>query len=203
MHPTPLVLKIANIDISKVNIPLDKFEYEVESSQSYEQQALLYQQILKQLKDAGLTEKYETQDKLFQELKLLHNNHPILNFISKNWWDYGYDKGRIFFNSFAFFLIFFVLNIIFFKQLKTVYFPVKFISKTSEKLGQRYNPRPIIAIFYQLPGIFLYTAFLFWGLKLDLKEIEIKKNGAIILIICQYLLGVICLAYLANYVISK
>lgn len=201
---TSFVLRLGNIDFKMLkNIPLDIVEFIVDKNQTYEKQAILYQQILKELKDAGLTEKYETQDKLFQELKLVHDDHPILNLLNKFWWDYGYEKGRVFYISCMLFVLFFILNSIFFHELKMVYFPDKFISQKSTLLLQTKSPAPIIARIYQLPGILLYTAYLFWGLKLDLKDLEVKHWGAITLIVSQYILGVICLAYLANYVLSK
>jgi hypothetical protein len=50
---------------------------------------------------------------------------------------------------------------------------------------------------------FLYTTFVFWGLKLDLKELEIKKPLYMTILIGQYITGLVCLAYIANYIISK
>jgi len=54
-----------------------------------------------------------------------------------------------------------------------------------------------------MAGVLLYTAFIFWGLKLDVKELVIKKWWAIILIVFEYSIGVVCLAYIANFIITK
>lgn len=41
------------------------------------------------------------------------------------------------------------------------------------------------------------------GLNLDLKELEIKKPLYMTILIGQYITGLVCLAYIANYIISK
>ncbi len=189
-------LILSNTDLIKLAIPFDRINIVVSNSQTYEQAAILYQQLLKALRDAGLTEKYEFQDKKFQELRLLHDHHWFLNWLSKSWWDYGYSKDRIFLISLALFVFFFMCNTIFLNQLQKVYVPKTFVLN---KAGSSKFAR----FLYQLPGTFLYTAFIFWGLKLELKEIKIGSWTGIILIITQYILGVICLAYLANYVLSR
>jgi hypothetical protein len=48
----------------------------------------------------------------------------------------------------------------------------------------------------------IYTSYLFWGLKLDFGKLKLANIPRAMLVIFQYLIGIICLAYLANYIIS-
>jgi len=197
------VLFLERVDFEKIHVSFNKFDLCVSPSQNYELQLVLYQSILKRLRDDGLSEMYEVQDKRFQSLKLLYDHHWFLNWLSKAWWDYGYDKGRIFLWSLGLFTFFFICNICSLNQLRLVYFPEKFLIKEALRLQQKENSQKLKAFFIQIPGTFLYTTYIFWGLKLDLKKVEIKNWWAILLILVQYVLGVVCVAYLANYVISK
>ena len=199
----PIILTVADIDLNKFIIPYDRFEIHIDENQNFEQASLLYQQLLKHLKDVGLSEKYEVQDKLFQKLRLIHDHHWFINWLSWAWWDYGYEKGRIFIISGCFFIVFFLLNIFSIRYLKLVYFPDTFIVRRAQKLEQRNISTKVLSTVYQIPGTFMYTAYLFWGLKLEIKELKLKNWWAIALILTQYVCGVVCLAYLANYVISK
>ena len=54
-----------------------------------------------------------------------------------------------------------------------------------------------------LACVFFYTGFVFWGLSLDIKELKFNSWRALILLITEYSFGVICLAYLANYIITN
>jgi hypothetical protein len=105
-------LQLRKVDFTKLKIPLDRFEFMI-LQDNYERMSILYQQLLKSLKDAGLTEKYARYDEQFQQLQLLNEGHPLINAVAKWWWNYGYDKGKVVKNSFLLFGIFFVLNLLF------------------------------------------------------------------------------------------
>ncbi len=166
---------LSNVDFQKLKIPLDRFTINIANDQSYEQKKILYQQSLNALKSNGLSEKYEDLDKKYQREQLLHNHHPVINFISKYWWDYGYNKRMIFTNSCILFFFFFIINLIFFDKLTKAYLPNNIevyyynLNRTS-----RYRNK-VNEIVVKSPIILLYTAFVFWGFKLDLKEIKIKN----------------------------
>ena len=57
--------------------------------------------------------------------------------------------------------------------------------------------------FMVIENSILYTAYVYWGLKIDLKELEPRKYFYLSIINCQYLLGIVFLAYIANYIITK
>lgn len=154
---------------------------------------------------------YEKLDKEYKAFKYLNRNSLVSkaqNWIDKHWWDYGYDKFMVIVNSFKLFLLFFAINLFVYKGLTKVYHPVKFKEfdsrlESDNVDGKRPVMKSIKKYFIRIPVIFLYTAFVFWGLKLDLKELEIKKPLYMTILISQYITGLVCLAYIANYIISK
>ncbi|WP_419788522.1 hypothetical protein [Mucilaginibacter sp. SP1R1] len=195
-------IKLNNVDFTKFKLPLDRFEFIIDSSQGFEKRSIIYQQLLKQLSDAGLTQKFEKYDKEFTALKLLHEGHYFINFLSKNWWDYGYDKGMVIYNGIIIFLIYFVVNIFLYGNLRLVYSPGNFL-KYDEKIRKKHRENSCKRRITRIPGVFLYTAYLFWGLNLDLSKLELKHFLTIALIVLEYVSGVVCIAYIANYVITK
>lgn len=197
------VLVFANTDLNRFKIPFDRFIICIDKNQSYEQKSMLYQQLLKQLETAGLSEKFEGYDKEFKELKLLHNNSYFINWISKYWWDYGYDKGKVFMNSIIIFIIFLGLNLSLFPILITVYYPKKLQEHRAKYIEIHSGNNKVRSTLSHLFNVFLYTSYLFWGLKLDLQEIEIRFSAAIFIIISQYIAGIVCIAYIANFIITK
>jgi hypothetical protein len=49
----------------------------------------------------------------------------------------------------------------------------------------------------------VYTGFVFYGLKFDLNALKSHRIGLLLLLILQYILGIISLAYIANLIITK
>jgi hypothetical protein len=177
---------------------------------SYEKERI-YNELLKMQSANYFLDGYEKLDKDYKEFKYLDRKSfiaKIQNWIDKHWWDYGYDKFMVIVNSVKLFLLFFAINLFAYKGLAKVYHPEKF-KKFDERLDSNNTDvefsvtTRVKNYLYRIPVIFLYTAFVFWGLKLDLKELEIKKPLYMIILIGQYVTGLICLAYIANYIISK
>ncbi|MGF7075327.1 hypothetical protein [Mucilaginibacter sp. 3215] len=199
------VLKIGNIDLERFKIPYDKYKIIIDETTKYEQRLMIYQKVLNKLREQGLFEKFEVLDKSYQEVKLVHNGHYIINFISKNWWDYGYNKSKVTINAFILYLIFFLINLLLFDTITKVYYPSNIESYIHNKAihDKVFHKNKLTQLITKSPSVLLYTAFIFWGLKLDLKELKIKNWWALILIVFEYTIGVICLAYIANYIITK
>ncbi|PSL48282.1 hypothetical protein CLV51_1021149 [Chitinophaga niastensis] len=49
----------------------------------------------------------------------------------------------------------------------------------------------------------MFTGFIFWGLKLDPEKIRVANLPLSFWIILQYIIGLICLGYIANVIIAK
>jgi hypothetical protein len=202
---TNKLLLIGDIDFSKLKIPLTKYTIKIDNEGDYEDQITLYQTVIKKLKESGLNKKAEALDKKYQEIQYKHNGNHIINFVSKHWWDYGYDKSKVVINSFYIYFIFFFVNLLAFNSITKVYYPPNIESYNySKSVNDKVkHTNRFTKLIFKTPSVLLYTAFIFWGLKLDLKELKIKNWWALILVVFEYTIGVICLAYIANYIITK
>ncbi|KXX69279.1 hypothetical protein AVL50_19875 [Flammeovirga sp. SJP92] len=212
------------INLSATNIEKFKFDYsqgfvlDKDSLKNYTVTVSVYEQLMKMQKRYGYTSGYEKADKekkkyiYFEKAK--HGpwkfvKNMMLNFLDRYWWDYGYNKTLVFKNVILIFFFFYFINIIY--SIPYSYsFKNRVLRKRNvqNKLVLTYDMKPIDFLlkskkrwvrygYYTL----LYTAFIFFGLKMDFKEIKYHKIGNAFLIYFQYAVGLICLAYLANTII--
>lgn len=187
------------------------FNLAFDSATSLYDKEQVYTELLNMQRSSYFLDGYEKLDKEYKAFKYDSRGSFIAklqNRIDKYWWDYGYNKFMVILNSIYLFLLFFVINLLAYKGLSKVYHPIKF-KEFDERLEMSNveikHPvsTSVKKYLIRIPVIFLYTAFVFWGLKLDLKELEIKKPLYMTILIGQYMVGLVCLAYIANYIISK
>lgn len=171
---------------------------------------LTYKLLLEEQLKQGFLNGYAKLDKEYKEFQYTREKTiygEFINWIDKTWWDYGYDKSLVVKNSFIVFFFFFVVNLFFYSSLHEVYCPEKFkhleerlVHKASDK---RILKRGILIFINRIPGVFLYTGYLFWAVRLDIHNLEIRKPFAFTLLILEYVSGIICLAYIANYILGR
>lgn len=187
------------------------FNLVFDSSTSVYDKEWIYTELMNMQRANYFLDGYEKLDKEYKAFKYYSRNSfvaKLQNWIDKHWWDYEYNKFMVIQNSIYLFLLFFAINLLAYKGLAKVYHPEKF-KKFDERLDSN-NTEDEFSMatrvknyIIRIPAIFLYTAFVFWGLKLDLKELELKKPLYMTILIGQYITGLVCLAYIANYIISK
>ncbi|MEP7170581.1 MAG: hypothetical protein ABI855_14520, partial [Bacteroidota bacterium] len=94
---------------------------------------------------------------------------------------------KIFRNSGIFILLFTFLTMIFYKKLQSAYA----INNADTNYGRFVNS-------------FIYTNIIFWALRVDVKEMKFRDHlAAASYIMLMYVTGIICLAYMVNYVIQS
>ncbi|KXX70936.1 pentapeptide repeat-containing protein [Flammeovirga sp. SJP92] len=210
------------ISLFSTNIEKFKFDYNLfkiyhDTTRNYTATVSIYEQVMAMQKKYGYTSGYEKADKEKKEFVYLEKakkgkwayiKNNTLNFLDKYWWDYGYNKTLVFRNTLVIFFLFHVINIF------AIYFH-RYSYETHKKAVIHY--KSIIEI-YNIESIqylldseywfirkiyhpFLYTAFIFFGLKLDFKAINYRNVPFTLLIYIEYSVGLICLAYLANTII--
>ena len=211
-------IQIETLDGSRVGLRLDAttidhidFDYQkfFLKPSLYTSEEWKLPKIYDQLVDHQTKWGYRAGKKLVDKERIRYSNLTSGNFgyikdvISEWWWDYGYDKERIFINSLNIMLIFCMFNLIFYQNLVTSTYPIVHFKNEFLRLSAdypRFHPRRIISTLFQS---LMYTAALFWGIKLDLGQLSVRNIPLALLIVFQYAIGIICLAYIANYIIIK
>lgn len=188
-------INLTNSDIAKFKIDYSLFYLEFDSSASYEYRSNVYQTLLNTFKNDGYTESYEILDKEYKDFAYDKKNMWFIRTLDKYWWDYGYAKQYIFYWTFGFLAWFTLCNFFLYPFLQREVYKINHIEtnfKSSKwKVGQR--------LYYSL----VYTSVLFFSISVKLDNLKYKHWLAVAYIFLIYVLGIICLAYTANFVITK
>lgn len=218
----PKICRINLIDapIEKFKIRYDKFRvYKPDHipPEMYEKLTNVYEGLLKNFKDHGYLTSYETLDKEYQEFKftkkpkrnfLERTAGTSLNWLNKNWNDYGYDKVRIWYITGLFFIIFAFINWLRFPHLISKVYSISTIkevfdeNKNFKRQWADHGEYSIVNFHIPFSAIY-YTALIFFGFKLSIEKMNFRYPFSVFYIFLQFTIGLICLAYLANFVISS
>jgi uncharacterized protein YjbI with pentapeptide repeats len=205
-------LRISNTDLDKLDLPYDRFNFHIHPDQHIRNKIWVYEKLLKHLKEEGLDNNYEYYKSQYGDHIDNFNHRKITNELNIFWWNKGHNKSRTVKISIWVFLLLVVVNLIIFKQLKQVYYPDTFYNyfclvdkhkKIAMCRGDFSRRDRSMYHFKRLTGVFIYTAFLFWGWRLDIHDLKIKKPAILIYILLQYVLGLLFLAYIINWIVVK
>ena len=130
----------------------------------------------------------------------------FFNCLNKHWWGYGYDKELIIRNTILLFLLFSFINSLFFKQLSLKLYEMSKLLKIRDEIKSKNKFILFLKVF---PIATFYTGFIFFGLYFKIDKLKYSENlkGWKILNLMYfftvYLVGLVCIGYLANYVLSS
>ena len=204
--PVTLKVYLYNVTGEEFVFSPERVQFIVDKRTAYNLKIETFKKILKKIDKSIYPEEFGYYDQQYQEEKLLHQGHYILNWVEKNWWGYGYNSAEVFQAVFWLYLSAIVLNLITFNYLFKVYCPSKienFILETNIKYQHKSLLNGFIYHAKRTSTIILYTSYIFWGLKLNVERINIKYWPAIFLIFLEYVLGLVCLGYIAHYILAK
>lgn len=168
---------------------------------TFEDKVSEYQRLLDYFQKRGMFQSYERLDKEFKAFKFLDEGiwyGRVFNWIDRHWWDYGYNKFLVVRNAIILNLCFFFINICLYGKLLNQTYTIAKFAEIERNMAHAF----VYDKMKRLSYIFLYTAYIFWGLKLDIEKINISKTRLFYYVLLQYVTGVICLAYLANLIIT-
>ncbi len=208
-------------DIDKIKINYDLFTLYFTKDGNYEQQLSIYEKLLKKFKDEGFLESYKALDIEYRDFKFRHEGDNFLNWFQKHWWNYGYEKELVLWRSLLIFGIFTFLNLFFFGPLQRSVYKMNFPFYTTEDFEKqrifvhwtneffRKKSRIIYFVAWAIAMIaryiinpLIYTAILFFGIKLTLENFK-KFSIGTIWVFTIYTFGIFCLAYIINIIIVK
>jgi hypothetical protein len=115
-----------------------------------------------------------------------------IGLLSKAWWAYGYEKERVFLWTIGLLFLFTIATYSKLKFLNEEVYPIENIPKDGYlNVGRK--------LWFALA----YTATVFFQLTLKLEKINLQHRFAVLYVFLIYLIGIICLAYMANFVLSR
>ena len=166
----------------------------------------MYTDLLGIQEQHNFKEGYKKLDIEYQKFRLSSFSY----WVRRLWDNFGYDKDLIFRNTVVLLGLSFLGIGLFFRYLITkVYCPESLNNYKENLLG---NPDEKGHRTKKLLYAFYYTCILFFGIKMELKNLVIKgephalstkKLFGIVLIFFTYFTGIVCAAYLANFIITK
>jgi len=129
----------------------------------------------------------------------------IISWVKIHWNNYGFNKGRVVGASLELFIVFIFINLFIFKKLIPIYEvpQIRLAHKNSYDIRN-----PFYRVCFRTLLCAFYTGYIFFGLKFDFTTLKFASTklssvGLIILLLIQYVLGIVSLAYIANLIITK
>ena len=201
-------INLTGSDIDKIRINYDQFKLFFAETDTDNQISSVYQRLLKKFQTDGYLDSYQKLDIEFQKYKYTKSNQWFRNWLQEWWWNYGYNKEKIFPNTLFLLLFFFFINILIGLNwgynflIKEVY-EVENIEQEVDRLEEKYASSKIKLFFSWLPMVFIYTCMLFFILNLNTKHLRYKHKYALVYLLSVFMIGLVCAAYIINFVLDK
>jgi len=153
-----------------------------------------YERVLKRFDANGQKLSYEALDVEYKDFK---NGRFIFPHI---WYCYGYHKEWIFEWTVGFLLFFTIITYFFIDRLNGTRNQngVYFIVKSPPAIQSKIFSSKLSRLWYS----FIYTSTIFFLFSLKIENINFKKTG-VLYVMLVYFVGLICLGYIANFVLQK
>lgn len=192
--------------IDKIKLSYEKFRLCFDNNLSFDQKSHIYQKLLSKQKNDGFINSHKKLDLEYQ--KFYHSHGSIIKkmkySIEKYWWNFGYNKERVFFIAIILLFVFSFINYWKFSYLIKVYSVDnirKIIAEKNKKNTNNIFKRILLVVKY-FTLAFYYTGSIFFGLKMDIGKFDFSKPISVAYILFIYLSGLICVAYMFNFIIS-
>lgn len=197
-------LRILSKDVDKIDFEYHYFKLYFRGDDSYDDKIGVYTALLESFKRKGYSSSFEKLDKEFQEFKHKESGRfgYFLNWIDQNWWGYGYNKFLVVRNAAILNLLFFLINIFLFDNLINHGYNLQKFVRVNSSINKKFSTNRFKRTLAKSPYVFLYTCYIFWGLRLDINNLGIHKVRLFMYVLFQYIVGIICLAYFANLIIT-
>lgn len=202
-------INLYGTDISKLNLDYNHFRLILVNpitgtKLSFDEATSMYEALLNNFKVKGKMDSYKWLDIEYQDYRW--GKRPAIfrwwKFVAKSWNLYGYDKERVILWTGALLFLFTIISFFTLTTLQSAYrfetFPALPTLKsifTGNAKAQSFRTR----FWYS----FVYTSGLFFMLWLRLEKLDYKNWKAVLYIVAVYLMGIICLAYIANLILQR
>jgi len=157
-----------------------------------------YETLLGKFRTESKQDSYQRLDIEYRNFKTVRGSwwDQTANFLNREWWNYGYSKAKVIRWTLWLLGIFFLLNILLWKPLQEMY-PM---DQSYVFIDRQHRP-----VFYQVQKyvlIFLYTAYLFFSVKVDLQKLTVTSLLLLGYFFFQFLVGLGCLFFIVNAILK-
>ena len=204
-----LIANNTNIDNLVLDYRLFKVYFPPEDSLIKSAKEKVYNDLLMMQERHNFKDGYE---KLYVEYMEFITGNSLTHQFRKHWNNYGYKKEWILRNTVVLLMLFFIPTLLSFRFLITEVYCPKSLVGLKEKLSAKPEDMGVVK---QLLGTvvyaFYYTVIIFFGLKMELENFTVSGNYktfnplkklGVAFIIATFLVGLLCTAYLANFIIT-
>ncbi|MGC3947943.1 MAG: hypothetical protein QM762_26120 [Chryseolinea sp.] len=193
-------LQLENVTINGLDIEYENMKLSFQSDLSRPAKETTYRNLLDHFKRQNYERGVENLTKEFREFQHTYDGHLVgrfVNWMDRWWWDYGFNKALILWRSFILFFIFTALNFFLFEWLLKYGYKSQRFSDTNELIKKQIWWKRIPK---KCAIVFMYTAHIFWGFKLEFDDLGIGNIGLFIYVVGQYVIGLACLGFIANLI---
>lgn len=207
-------IRLSNVDLDKFKLPYDRLNFHIDSLQDETRIKWVYEKLLKELTDRGLHAKYKWYNGIYTKIMDEKNHGFWFNTVNLIWWNRGYEKSKPLKIAISLFVFFTIINLLFFTKMLSNYYPnslKKYLGPIRDEDGRilqnstgETQPWVKASNFIRhVKCALIYTSFIFWGLRLYMEEMKIDSFRIYLYIIIQYLLGLLCVAYIVNFLVQR
>ncbi len=192
---TEIRIELINSNVNNIRFDYtDRFKLFFDKNVSEETKNNTYQSLFAKYKAEGKPQNLEKIDIEYKRYLYKSNwtSWPIW-LMDYLWWRYGYSKWLVIAWSFLFIGIFFFYNYKNWEGMRKIY--GVFDKEDLSLLGVGQNA---IRLRKKIIYVLLFTSFIFFSIRVDFDKLKYANNKYLILFFTQYIVGLICLFFLAN-----
>ncbi len=198
-------INLYNSDIVSIKMDYLNFRLYFPERLPKDQIISIYETLLKHFRDNG---QLESAKKLDIEYQYFIRDNGIWAYVADWWWRFGYEKDRVFAHIITFIVLFSIITYIFIGYLHEKVYPLEAINYQNRQ-GARIKIDHLLEFFSwnRFWFSFVYTTTLFFAFSIKIDRLKFKptlKNIVAmlyVLLICS--LGLICIGYVANFILQK
>jgi hypothetical protein len=215
--------------IGKLNMEYHNYRLYFPAGTTDDQVSSTYQWLMKSEKENGYDSSYEQLDIEYRHtLALRHpvdSNAGVFRFLQRHiskplafntwslaegirpahlwdtiqrlWWGYGYRKTRVLYWSVLIVLLFSLFNIFRYERLLNV-LNLENLNPENIPATTTSTKRKALRYWYCL----IYSSFIFFKVSFEFKSMDFKSKYVVMLLV-QYLIGLVCSAFIVNLILGK
>lgn len=189
-----IIVDMTEAPIANIILDYENFSLDTASLKKPQTATSIYNGLLLNFKNRGYTKSYEVVDIEYRKYLNHHGDGLekyfgyIRDLAEDAWWNYGYNKDRIIGITLVSVLLLSLINIPYYKTLNDRVYRI--FKDNWQKTHSHF--------YYSL----IYSSAVFFSFTLKLEKLKYESKWNLIWFMLIYIYGLICLAYLANYILK-